>query len=127
MYEVGTEAGFSAQHVMPGVPGPEGELHSHDYRVEVVVRRRELDERGMVVDLDVLEASLGKVVARVRDQNLEIIRPSDAEAVTVEVLARWAHRELAALLVDEGADDLSVRVYEDPRNFGGYLGPINAA
>jgi hypothetical protein len=33
--------------MMPGIEGPEGELHSHDYRLEVVVRDTELDDRGM--------------------------------------------------------------------------------
>ena len=41
---------------MPGVEGPEGELHEHDYRLEVVVEREKLDDRGMVCDLDVLDA-----------------------------------------------------------------------
>ena len=45
-----------ALHVMPDVEGPEGELHTHDYRIEVVVECERLDDRGMVCDLDVLEA-----------------------------------------------------------------------
>ena len=43
---------------MPGMPPPEGERHSHDYRLDVVVRRDDLDERGMVVDLDLLDQAL---------------------------------------------------------------------
>ena len=124
MYEVGLSKSFVAWHVMPGVQGPEGELHSHEYRLDVVVSRRELDERGMVCDLDVLDAALDKVVGAVADQNLEVIQPPNAEAVTVEVLARWAHGELASKL---GVDaDLSVRAWESPVAFGGYAAPIRA-
>ena len=43
---------------MPGALGPEGELHAHDYRLEVVLERERLDDRGMVCDLDVFEAAL---------------------------------------------------------------------
>lgn len=117
---------FRAWHVMPGMEGPEGELHSHDYRLEVIVRRAELDERGMVVDLDLLDAALDKTIARVRDQNLELIRPPGADAVTVEVLARWVHREIAGIISGEGADDLSVRAYENEVAFGGYRAPITS-
>jgi 6-pyruvoyltetrahydropterin/6-carboxytetrahydropterin synthase len=105
---------------MPGVEGPEGELHSHDYRLEVLVERAKLDDRGMVCDLDVLDAALQRIDATVRDQNLEIIQPPDAEAVTVEVFARWAHDTLAGELRGSGADLLTVRIYESADAFGGY-------
>ena len=52
-YEVGSSVTVRALHQMP-MPGPEGELHAHDYRFDVVVGRGELDEHGMVCDLDVL-------------------------------------------------------------------------
>ncbi len=120
MYQVGTAIEFPAQHIMPGVEGPEGELHSHDYRLEVLVEREQLDDRGMVCDLDVLDAALARIDARLRGQNLEIIQPPDAEAVTVEVFARWAHDTLAAELKGSGADLLTVRVYETADAFGGY-------
>ena len=120
MYQVGTAVEFPAQHIMPGVEGPEGELHSHDYRLEVLVERERLDDRGMVCDLDVLDAALQRIDDTVRDKNLEIIQPDDAEAVTVEVFARWAHDTLAAELRGSGADVLAVRVYESADAFGGY-------
>ena len=101
-----------AFHIMPGVPGPEGELHAHDYRVEVVVERRELDHRGMVCDLDVLDTALAEIIAQVDGQNLERIRPEGTEAVTVEVFAGWVHARLAAALRGVGADFLAVRVWE---------------
>ena len=120
MYQVGTAVEFPAQHIMPGVEGPEGELHSHDYRLEVLVERERLDDRGMVCDLDVLDAALQRIDDTVRDKNLEVIQPDDAEAVTVEVFARWAHDTLAAELRGSGADVLTVRVYESADAFGGY-------
>jgi hypothetical protein len=62
--EVGLSRSVRAFHIMPGMPGPEGELHDHDYRIEVVVDREQLDERGMVCDLDVLEAALTELTNR---------------------------------------------------------------
>jgi 6-pyruvoyltetrahydropterin/6-carboxytetrahydropterin synthase len=121
MYEVGLSKSFAAMHMMPGAEGPEGELHSHDYRFDVVVSREDLDEHGMVCDLDLLDAALDKVVGRIRGQDLDVIRPSDAEAVTVEVLARWAHEQLADHLAS--GQRLSVRAWESPVAFGGYSAP----
>jgi 6-pyruvoyl-tetrahydropterin synthase len=87
-YEVGLTRGVRAFHIMPGVPGPEGQLHHHDYRIEIVVNRERLDERAMVCDLDVLEEAITKLTGRIEGRNLEEIRPADSEAVTVEVFAR---------------------------------------
>ena len=125
MYEVGTARSFVASHVMPGVKGPEGRLHSHGYRIDVVVARANLDSDGMVVDLDILHSALDETVGAIDGRNLEIIRPADAKAVTVEVLARWAHESLSGALSSAGADRLSVRVYEDEFSFGGYMAAID--
>lgn len=125
MFEVGLSKGFEAWHVMPDVEGPESELHSHDYRLDVVISRRELDERGMVCDLDHLEAALERIVGSIAGRNLEVIEPGGSGAVTVEVLARWAHDRLADEL---GIDaHLSVRAWESPVAFGGYAAPIKSS
>jgi 6-pyruvoyltetrahydropterin/6-carboxytetrahydropterin synthase len=105
---------------MPGLPGPEGQLHDHDYRIEIVVDREQLDDRGMVCDLDVLEAALTELTGRIEGRNLEQIRPADAEAVTVEVFARWVHDTLSPVAAAAGSDSLAVRVWETPVAFGGY-------
>jgi 6-pyruvoyltetrahydropterin/6-carboxytetrahydropterin synthase len=120
MYQVGVATDVRAFHIMPGVEGPEGVLHSHDYRLEVIVERAELDDRGMVCDIDILEDALAKATAVVREENLEVIQPDDAEAVTVEVFARWAHCFLAREIDGTGVEHMSVRVWESEFAFGGY-------
>jgi 6-pyruvoyl-tetrahydropterin synthase len=115
-FEVGTEIGFRSSHVMPGVEGPEGVLHEHEYRVEVVVSKEALDDKGMVCDLDVLDAALADLRKEVEGRDLEVIRPPESAAVTVEVFAQWA-------LVGEGGT-LAVRVWESDVAFGGFRGPL---
>ena len=122
-YEVGSSVMVRALHQMP-VDGPEGQLHAHDYRLDVVAGRGDLDQRGMVCDLDVLRAALQELVERIEDRDLEEILPPWAEAVTVEVLARWAHERLAPTLRAEGVETLTVRVWESPVDFAAYAGPV---
>jgi 6-pyruvoyl-tetrahydropterin synthase len=124
VYETGTARQVQAFHVMPGMPPPEGERHSHDYRLEAVVRRDDLDERGMVVDLDRLDEGLRGAADRVDGVDLETIRPAEAEAVTVEVFARWLHDQLAAAVGPLPGATLAVRVWESPDAFGGYTAPL---
>ena len=122
-FEVGTAIEFVALHRQP-VEGPEGELHSHPYRMEIVVERAAVDDRGMVCDLDVLNAAVRDAVSKVEGQDLDAVRPADAEAMTVEVLARWAHAALSEAVRLAGGEHLGVRVYESPSEFGGYRAPV---
>ena len=122
MYETGTALQVRAFHVMPGMPPPEGERHSHDYRLDVVVHRDDLDERGMVVDLDLLDEALRDAAARVDGVDLDTVVP--AEAVTVEVFARWLHDQLSAALGGLPGATLAVRVWESPVAFGGYTSAL---
>jgi 6-pyruvoyltetrahydropterin/6-carboxytetrahydropterin synthase len=126
-FEIGTSAGLRALHRIPWLPPPEGDLHEHDYRVEVVVERGTLDGRGMVCDLDVVEAALREAVAELEGKNLDSIRPPEAEAVTVEILARWFHARLGDAIRAAGGEELAVRVWESPTAFGGYRGRVSTS
>jgi len=117
MFETGAATSFRAFHRMPDEPPPENERHEHDYRIQVVAERERLDERGMVVNLDVLAAALGEVADAVRDRDLWDV--CGTEAVTVEVLAAWIHERLAEPLRADGAEVVAVRVWESEDAFGG--------
>ncbi len=126
-FEVGASAALRALHRIPWLPPPEGELHAHDYRVEVVVGRATLDAHGMVCDLDLVEAALREAVAALQDKDLDMIRPPEAEAVTVEILARWFHSQLSDAIRVAGGDALAVRVWESATAFGGYRAPVSTS
>ena len=126
-FEVGPSADLRALHRIPWLPPPEGDLHAHDYRVEVVVAREALDGRGMVCDLDLVEAALREAVAELDGKNLDSIQPPEAEAVTVEILARWFHARLGDAISAAGGEELAVRVWESPTAFGGYRAPVSTS
>jgi 6-pyruvoyltetrahydropterin/6-carboxytetrahydropterin synthase len=124
-FEIGASAPLRALHRIPWLPPPEGELHAHDYRVEVVIERAALDELGMVCDLDVVVDALARAVGLLEGKDLDRIRPPEAEAVTVEILARWFHQQLAEAIGAAGGETLAVRVWESPTAFGGYRAPVS--
>jgi 6-pyruvoyltetrahydropterin/6-carboxytetrahydropterin synthase len=126
VYETGTATDVRAFHLMPGLPPPEGERHEHVYRLDVVVRREDLDERGMVVDLDLLTQALDEIAGTVDGADLDdVVAPeTGADAVTVEVFARWVHDRLGRVLGPVRGATLAVRVWESPVAFGGYAAPL---
>jgi 6-pyruvoyltetrahydropterin/6-carboxytetrahydropterin synthase len=121
LYEVGLRRSFRARHIMPGREGPEGKLHEHEYRIDVVVERAALDGRGMVCDLDALDACLRGIVEGVEGRRLdEIPGLGNIAGVTVETFARWAHAEILEALGEQAGGAVSVRMWESPFAFGGY-------
>jgi 6-pyruvoyltetrahydropterin/6-carboxytetrahydropterin synthase len=126
-FEIGASAALRALHRIPWLPPPEGDLHAHDYRIEVVVERTTLDARGMVCDLDLVDAALREAVGALEGKDLDTIRPPDAEAVTVEILARWFHSRLADPIRVAGGEGLAVRVWESATAFGGYRARVSTS
>lgn len=124
-YEVGSSVTVRASHRMPDAPPPEDEPHEHDYRIDVVIERADLDPAGMVCDLDLVNAALRQVAGRLDGADLDGIRPHDRPAVTVEVLAAWVHATLAPEVRSAGGEGLAVRVWESSEEFGGYRAPVS--
>jgi 6-pyruvoyltetrahydropterin/6-carboxytetrahydropterin synthase len=123
-FEVGASRPLRALHRLPWGTEAERQPHAHDYRIEVVVERERLDDRGVVCDLDVLGAGLDEVLARLEGRDLDEIRPADADGVTVEILARWLHGSLLDVVRRAGGETLAIRVWEAPDAFGGYRAPV---
>ncbi len=123
-FEVGASRPLRALHRLPWGTEAEREPHEHEYRIEVIVESTELDERGVVCDLDVLGGALADVLGRLEGRNLDEIRPNEADGVTVELLARWLHAELRESVRAAGGQSLAIRVWEAPDAFGGYRAPV---
>jgi 6-pyruvoyltetrahydropterin/6-carboxytetrahydropterin synthase len=121
-FEVGIVGTVRASHVMPGRPLPEGELHAHDYRLDVLIERGELDPEGMVVDLDVLRAALDDTIAGIAGADLG--ERLQIDEVTVERFAEWLHARISEGIGSAGGATISVRVWEAPDAFGGYAAPV---
>jgi 6-pyruvoyltetrahydropterin/6-carboxytetrahydropterin synthase len=123
-FEVGASRPLRALHRLPWGTEEERQPHQHDYRIEVVVEREGLDDRGVVCNLDDLRAGLDDVLGRLEGRDLDEIRPADAEGVTVELLARWLHGSLAEVVQRAGGQTLAIRVWEAADAFGGYRAPV---
>jgi 6-pyruvoyltetrahydropterin/6-carboxytetrahydropterin synthase len=125
-FEVGASRPPRALHRLPWGTEAEREPHEHDYRIEVVVERDGLDDRGVVCDLDVLRAGLDDVLGRLEGRDLDEMVAADADGVTVELLARWLHGSLTDVVRRAGGEALAIRVWEAPDAFGGYRGAISS-
>lgn len=114
MYRVSVEREMIAQHFLtvPN-PGPEGELHSHAFTVEVELSGPELDQYGYLVDIDDVKAALDATLGRYRDRTLNDLVEFQGKNPSVEHLAREICVQFVEAASLETPDHVSVRVWED--------------
>ncbi|MCO8266586.1 6-carboxytetrahydropterin synthase [Haloferax sp. AB510] len=125
MYRVSVRRDLIAQHYLtvPN-PGPEGELHSHTFTVEVELSGPELDEYGYLVDIDDVKAALDATLSRYRDETMNELVEFAGQNPSVE---RFAH-EVCEQFVEAASLDapqhVSVRIWEDDVASATYETPL---
>ena len=112
-FEVGASADLRALHRIPWLPPPEGELHAHDYRVEVVVRGDTLSPDGMLLDLDQLNAALSDCLAELDSADLDQLPSFAGVNTTVEMVAAHIWEQVRDRLpAGHGLGALRVTLFE---------------
>jgi 6-pyruvoyltetrahydropterin/6-carboxytetrahydropterin synthase len=109
MFEVSVEQTFAAGHALRNYKGACENVHGHNFKIQVTIEGRELDQTGMLVDfLDVKESMRG-VIARLDHRFLNDVPPFDVKNPSAENIAEYFYEELTSGLV---ANPVPVRVRE---------------
>lgn len=113
MHEVMIEMGFSSAHALRGYQGKCENLHGHNYRVEVYVRGRKLNNIGLLIDFKELKAATRKVVDYLDHKNLNELPPFEMEInPSAEEMAAFFLQEVGSQINDDRAQVYKVRVWE---------------
>lgn len=105
---------FIAQHYLTVPdPGPEGEVHSHEFTAEVEFAAPELGDYGYLVDIDAVESILDGLEDRYADAVLNDLPEFEGENPSVERFAAYFADRLAERLSDPTPTRLTVRLWED--------------
>ncbi len=96
MYSISVRDHFMIAHSFDGdVFGPAEGLHGATYVVDVELRRPELDENGVVVDIGLAGQALGTVLSKLNYRNLDEEPAFTGRNTTTEFLARIVFDRLA--------------------------------
>ncbi len=118
MYTLKIEGAFEAAHHVEGYPGKCARLHGHNWVVEAVVKGKELDELGMLIDFKVMKKELAAVLERFDHRYLNELEPfASGVNPTAENLARIIFEELAGREVLKRDSALhAITVFESPKS-----------
>lgn len=118
-FALGVRRELVARHYLVGGDfGPEGEPHSHHYRIEVVLESDRLDQHGFLLDIVAVKKALDEKVTRYRDATLNELPEFDGENTSCETFSRVLAEGLDAELSDSALTALSVKVWEDENAWG---------
>lgn len=126
MYELIVRNRFAAAHALRDYEGPCARLHGHTWQVEVVVKGRHLDRRGMLVDFTDIKTSVKNILGELDHRNLNDLEPfshGGERNPTAENLARFIFNRLKAGIVtpDRDVQIAMVRVWESPDASAAYM------
>lgn len=120
MYEVGVNAQFEAAHRLVGDFGPATRLHGHTYRLEVAVRGPRLKEDGTLLDITILQDAVRALVSTLHYRDLAEVPGLADVNTTVEQVAGYCWRSIAAMLQPQLPGSLRVVVWENPGVYGAF-------
>jgi len=113
MFEVTIEESFSAGHALRNYHGKCENVHGHNYRCQVTLAGKELDEIGLLVDFVALKKTVHAVLDRLDHQWLNDLPPFDKLNPSAENIARYIHDEVeAGLQIPSGVGIQSVKLWE---------------
>ncbi len=117
MYSIKVESGFSSAHNLKGYKGKCEELHGHNWKVEVVVKKARLDKAGMVLDFKDVKCALNRIMEELDHKYLNKVAYFAKKNPTSERIAEYIFGRLrkSGLKVDAVTvweNDTSSATYE---------------
>lgn len=108
-------ADFASAHTLRGYPGACARMHGHNWKVEVEVEARQLDEVGMGVDFKVIKTATRELAAQLDHRYLNELEPFTEINPTAENIAAHFYRELSQALNQPHIRVSAVTLWETER------------
>lgn len=134
MYSLNVREHFMIAHSFKGeIFGPAQAMHGATYVVDMEMRRAELDEDGLVVDIGLASESLAAILAELNYKNLDEVAEFKGKNTTTEFLAHVIFQRIAKMIAAGklgpaalGLDALKVTLNESHVAWAAYEGALPA-
>jgi 6-pyruvoyltetrahydropterin/6-carboxytetrahydropterin synthase len=113
MFIISVERHFRASHQLVLPDGSKEPVHEHDWVVTVEVSSEKLNNMGVVMDFQSLQAMIDKIIAGFSNIALENIDYFQQNNPSAENVAKYIYKKLRIGL-SGGVELLNVRVVEEP-------------
>ncbi len=119
IYEIIVESDFSAAHRLRGYKGKCESLHGHNWRVQAVFTKSDLNKTGLVLDFNKAKRFLEKILKELDHKDLNRINFFKKNNPTSELIAKFIFDKLRKLTKNQ-ANLKKVSVWETPTSCASY-------
>jgi 6-pyruvoyltetrahydropterin/6-carboxytetrahydropterin synthase len=112
MFELKIITDFSAAHQLREFKGNCERLHGHNWKIEVYVTGRDLDDTGLLIDFKILKNQVKEILDQLDHRFLNDLPPFRDQNPSSENIARYIAGELDTRLEDSGVSVSRVTAWE---------------
>lgn len=115
IYTLKVQTEFSAAHALRGYVGDCARIHGHNWKVEIEITAKQLNEIGLGVDFKDIKRAAREVIDVYEHQYLNEIPPFDTINPTAENIVELFYRQLKSVVNDSVIALKSVTLWETDR------------
>lgn len=115
IYTLKILADFASAHTLRDYPGDCRRMHGHNWKVEVEVTARGLNQHGMGMDFKTIKTATRALAKTLDHRYLNDIPPFDEINPTAENIAQYFYQQLSTTLNDDIATVSGVTLWETDR------------
>jgi 6-pyruvoyltetrahydropterin/6-carboxytetrahydropterin synthase len=120
MYRLMIKTAFAAAHNLINYQGDCENLHGHNWRVEVTVAAKELDEAGLGIDFKILKKRTNLLLDELDHKYLNDLEPFINESPSSENISRHLFERLSRDLNNDNVTVEQVNVWESENACASY-------
>jgi 6-pyruvoyltetrahydropterin/6-carboxytetrahydropterin synthase len=120
MYEVKIVTQFAAAHRLENFYGKCENLHGHNWKVEVFLAGKTLDQAGLLMDFGAVKARTKEVLEEIDHKYLNELAAFQDRNPSSENLACYLYERLGAIFNSDGVTVQRVNVWESDTSCASY-------
>lgn len=124
MYEVSITGSFSAAHNLRHYRGKCENLHGHNWKVEIILSGKGLDNAGMLYDFTLLKKKLKQVISELDHKYLNKTAPFNKLNPTSENMAKYIYDRVKPTVSKRKLKIGRVKVWESDTSYAAYIPEI---
>lgn len=112
MFRLKVVSFFSAAHSLREYYGECEAVHGHNWKVEVVIEKGQLNEQGLAIDFKILKSKVNEVLDELDHKNINEIEFFKKNNPSSENIARYIYGRMSESLKQTGCKVKEVTVWE---------------
>ena len=122
MYELKTITQFGAAHQLRNYIGKCENLHGHNWKIEVYIKGKDLDDNGLLVDFKVVKDKTKEIIEELDHKFLNDLEYFQKENPSSENIARYIYESLEKVINDDRIRVSGVTAWESDNACATYRG-----